>query len=133
MPGSISSFDSFNSKIPFAIVCTTSECRSLIFVKVEQNLSKQSAVGSAFSNSITSSKLFAYQVLTSPTELVRNKLSGKSAISFIIFDRRTGNSFLRKTYDFLSQALRPEINKMKGKLSEREKKTMKNEDDEIPL
>lgn len=99
--------DSFSSRMPCAIVCTTSACLSRMWMSVEQNFSRFCAVGSDFSKSMTSSKLFAYQVLTRPTDGVRRRLSGRRAISFIMFAKRTGSSFRRKTYDFFSHAFRP--------------------------
>lgn len=42
-----------------------------------------------------------------PTDGVRDRLSGSSAISFIMFANRTGSSFRKKIYDFFSHAFRP--------------------------
>lgn len=82
-------------------------CLSRMCVNVEQNSCKFVWVGSVRSNSITSSKLFAYHVLTSPTDSVLNKLSGSKAISFMMFAKRTGSSFLKKIKDFFSHAFIP--------------------------
>jgi hypothetical protein len=101
--------DSFISIMPWAIVCTTSTCRSLICVRAAQNFSKFSLLASAFSNSSTSSKLFAYHVLTRFTLGVLSKLSGSKAISFIMFANRTGNSFLKKMNDLRSHAFIPKV------------------------
>lgn len=65
--------------------------------------------GSAFSNSITSSKLFTYHELTRFTDGCFSKLSGKRAISFMMFARRTGSSLRKNVKDFFSHAFVPEI------------------------
>lgn len=65
--------------------------------------------GSNFSYFRTSSKLRAYQAFTNLTDGVRDKLSGSNAISFMMFAKRTGNSFRKNIYDFFSHAFKPEI------------------------
>lgn len=76
--------------------------------KFEMYVSSVLGVSSIFSYLTTSWKLCSYHRFTSPTDDVRSKLSGSNAISFIIFARRTGNSFRRKMKDFFSHAFRPE-------------------------
>lgn len=132
-------FDSFISITPWAIVCTTSECRSRIFTRSWQNLRIREissaslhdhlnenrfyfsifvVVGSSVSYCSTSSKLLAYQALTKPIDGVRDRLSGSNVISFMILANRTGSSFRRKIYDFFSHAFKPET-AMRGRQKER--------------
>lgn len=96
------------------VICWSTEIRITHFCRL-------SWVGSAFSYTSTSSKLLTYQELTSLTDLVCNRLSGRRAISFMIFASRTGSSLRRNMYDFFSQAFWP----IKWNYKETIKKTFK--------